>query len=111
VSEVVSIDVEAVAVLAAQLRSLGESLVRDSGGADRSVPVVPEDEDGLARAMVEFDEAREAFERRLGLVVESVAGTAGTSIEDVQRADGVGSTGVGSFGAIGRALGGLAVGS
>jgi hypothetical protein len=113
VSEAVVIDVDAVAALAARLRLVGEALLMDAGGLDRSVPVVPEDEHGLARAVVAFDEARAAFERRLALVVESTAAATTSSVDGVQQADAAGAAAMSGAGAgvIGRALGGLVAGS
>jgi hypothetical protein len=87
VSDVVWIDAAAVTVVVDRLRVLGDALVRDGGGLDRAVPAVPEDEYDLAGAVVAFDEAREAFERRLGLAVASTAAAVTSAVRGAQRAD------------------------
>ena len=65
----------------------GTDLAKAAGGADRAIPGVPEDVHGLARLFVELDEAREAFDRKVGDVVFTAAGHLALIVLEAQSAD------------------------
>jgi hypothetical protein len=76
-----------VAKAADALGRLGDALARESGGVDRGIPAVPEDEHGVGAALVAFDEARETFERQLGEALSSVRSSVAATVRDVHAAN------------------------
>jgi hypothetical protein len=48
------------------MAAVGREMVHSAGGAGRKVPPLPDDRHGLVMLIVQFDEARERYERRIG---------------------------------------------
>jgi hypothetical protein len=69
------------------LTDSGRELTRASGGLERAIPPIPEDEHGLGLLFVSFDEARESFERRAGDTVASAGATLSLLALAAQTAD------------------------
>ena len=86
-SDVVWVDPDQVTAASAALGLLGADLRRGAGGFDRSVPPVPEDEHGVAAALIAFDEAREAVEHRIGSLLCSSQAAIDAVLGDTATAD------------------------
>jgi hypothetical protein len=73
--------------LARWLGGAADTVAGTAGGVDRSVPAVPEDEHGVARLIVAFDEARERFERRVAETLRGSGAYLGSVSSGARQAD------------------------
>ena len=67
------------------MAAVGREMVRSAGGADRKVPALPDDRHGLVMLIVQFDEARERYELRIGERLRS--GGAALMLQAAQTTD------------------------
>jgi hypothetical protein len=67
----------------------GREMVQAAGGADRQIPPLPDDRHGLVMLIVQFDEARERYERRIGERFESAGATVALQAIDTMDADAI----------------------
>jgi hypothetical protein len=64
---------------------IGREMVLSAGGADRKVPALPDDRHGIVMLIVQFDEARERYEQRVGERLRS--GGAALMLQAVETMD------------------------